>query len=90
MFQSNKQAAYRAATRMKQALRRLETTRNALIDTRTTIKGNRSLHSLAEKEILGTTHFQQAMAADIANIQKVASSFEAMDLGIGKTYNKKS
>lgn len=90
MFQSNKQAAHSAATRMKQALQRLETKKDPLNDKQTTIQGNKNAHRLVKQEIQGATRFQQAMEIDIANIQKVASSFEAMDLGIGKSYNKRS
>lgn len=90
MFQSNKQAAHRAATRMKQALRQLETKQEPLNDKQTSVQGNQNAHRLVKQEIQGATRFQQAMEIDIANIQKVASSFEAMDLGIGKTYNKMS
>lgn len=88
MFQSNKQAAYSAATRMKQALQQLETKQDPLNDKQTSVQGNQNAHRLVKQEIQGVTRFYQAMEVDIANIRKVASEFEAIDLGLGKTYNK--
>ncbi|EUJ26005.1 type VII secretion effector [Listeria grayi] len=90
MFLSNKQAAHAVATGMKQALQKLEMTRNPAADTKTTVKGNKISQLLAKKETHFVTNFQRAMEADIANIRHVANEFEAMDLGLGKLYNKKS
>ncbi|MBC1922902.1 TIGR04197 family type VII secretion effector [Listeria grayi] len=88
MFQSNKQIAHSAATRMKQALQRLEMKQDPLNDKLTTVQGSKNIHCLVKQEIQGVTRFYQAMEVDIANIRKVASEFEAIDLGLGKTYNK--
>lgn len=88
MFQSNKQAAYSAAARMKQALQQLETKQDPLNDKQTSVQGNQNAHRLVKQEIQGVTRFYQAMEVDIANIRKIASEFEAIDLGLGKTYNK--
>ncbi|MBP1043761.1 TIGR04197 family type VII secretion effector [Vagococcus sp. BWB3-3] len=82
---SDLDVAIQRATAISQALTVLSEVGNPLLDTQTTVQGNRAAHDAIEATLTGGAEISAAVKTATSNLQSVAREFEAMDSSLGES-----